>query len=413
MRIVGFVEGATLAKGGLGIVGVPTILGSTAAKGHQIALLVGGPPIAGREQFVVPDLEHALRRKEGAGTFGLVAFKAWEKWAFAPLMVWRANRLVRTADFVSLHSLYSFPVFAGFLLARIHRKPYGLWPHGVLAEVQRRLSVRKKRLYDTLIARRIIANASVLFYSGDRERQDAKGSYVLQSGGEKSNKSVPSVVIADCFDTSEFASLPEPGSFRRRYLNGHTGPLILFLARLNAKKGLHLLAQSMAIVAAKLPEARLAIVGPPDPAGFEGQVRRWIRESGIEGVTFVTGKVDFETKLQAFADADIYVLPSEAENFGISIFEAMASRVPVVVSDTLEFSEHIANAQAGLVVQREPNKMAAAMIRLLESPDLRQQMGQNGARLAQSFTLEETGTKVVRTIECILHQQQLPVDLTL
>ena len=123
MRIVGFAEGATLGRGGLGLVGVPTILGSTAAKGHQIALLVGGPPIAGREQFVVPDLEHALSRKEGAGTFGLVAFKAWEKWAFAPLMLLRANRVVRTADFVSLLSLFWFPVLAVCLVASLHRKP--------------------------------------------------------------------------------------------------------------------------------------------------------------------------------------------------------------------------------------------------------------------------------------------------
>ena len=85
----------------------------------------------------------------------------------------------------------------------------------MLAEVQRRLSVRKKRLYDALIARWIIANASVLFYSGARERQDANGSYVLQSRREKCTRNVPSVVIADGFDASEFASLPQPGSFRK------------------------------------------------------------------------------------------------------------------------------------------------------------------------------------------------------
>lgn len=410
MRIVGFVEGATLSKGGLGLVGVPTILGSTAARGHQIALLVAGPPNPDREKFVVPDVEHALTRKEGAGTFGLVTFKSWPRWAFAPSIMWRANRVVRTADFVSLHSLYSFPVLVGFVLARVHRKPYGLWPHGVLAEVQQRLSARKKRLYDGVIARRIMNHASVLFFSGKKEREEAQRSFVLQSGGTR--KKAPSVVIPDGFDAREFASLPPRGSFRKRYLMDHAGPLVLFLARLNAKKGLHLLAQAMAIVSAQIPNARLAIVGPPDPVGFEPQVRQWLRECGVESKTIVTGKVDFETKLQALADADVYVLPSAAENFGFSIFEAMASRLPVVVSDTLEYSGEIASARAGLAVQREPGKVAEAIVRLLEDPELRRQMGENGARLTRRYSLEETATKVERTIECILHSRPLPVELT-
>ena len=84
-------------------------------------------------------------RKEGAGTFGMVTFRSLQQWAFAPSILWRARRYVRSADFVSLHSLYSFPVFAGYLLARWYKKPYAFWPHGVLAAFQTTRERRERR----------------------------------------------------------------------------------------------------------------------------------------------------------------------------------------------------------------------------------------------------------------------------
>jgi glycosyltransferase involved in cell wall biosynthesis len=272
MKIVGFAEGA---RGDLaGIVSIPMILSSTAAHGHNVVLLMGGSVIPGRERFVVPNYDSALARKEGNGTFGVVIVKAWTRWAFCPAMIWRFGRLVREADFVTLHSLYSFPVLAGYLLARFHRKPYGIWPHGVLAPFQRRISVRKKWLYNKLFSDRILQNGSVLFYSAEGERQEAAALGFR----------TPSVIVPDGFNADEFAILPKRGQFRERFLNGHTGPLVLFLARLNAKKGLDLLIQAMKHVIAERPDTRLAIVGPPDPVSFNKQVLQWVKENGSRRV---------------------------------------------------------------------------------------------------------------------------------
>src|SRR5712671_6911664 len=165
MVIIGFMEGTNPARGGLGLVGVSTILGSVAARGHDVALVACGGITPGRERFLASSVDEALSRKEGAGSFGVVTFKAARAWAFCPALLWRLSRHVRRADFVSLHSLYSFPVFAGYVLARLHGVPYGLWPHGVLATVQRRVSARKKRWYNALIATPILKNAAVLFFS--------------------------------------------------------------------------------------------------------------------------------------------------------------------------------------------------------------------------------------------------------
>src|SRR6516165_978124 len=165
MLIIGFAEGANSARGGLGLVGLTSILGGLAGRGHRVALIQCGDCTPGRERFLAATVDAALSRREGRGSFGVVTFKTARAWAFAPSMLWRLNRHVRGADFVSLHSLYSFPVFAGYLLARLNGVPYGLWPHGVLAPVQRKVSVRKKRIYDLLIGRSILNRASVLFFS--------------------------------------------------------------------------------------------------------------------------------------------------------------------------------------------------------------------------------------------------------
>ena len=109
-----------------------------------------------------------------ADATGVVCFPAYGRWYFSPRLYHETAPFVRDADFVTMHSLYSYPVLAGYLLARRYRKPYGVWPHGVLAPVQRLVSARKKALYSTAIARRILASASILFYSSEGEREEAR-----------------------------------------------------------------------------------------------------------------------------------------------------------------------------------------------------------------------------------------------
>jgi glycosyltransferase involved in cell wall biosynthesis len=398
MMIIGFAEGAIPARGGLGLVGVPSILAGLAGRGHHIALVACGGCTPGRERFLAATVDEALSRKEGAGSFGVVTFKAIRAWAFAPALLWRLNRYVRRADFVSLHSLYSFPVFAGYLLARFHGVPYGLWPHGVLAAVQRRVSARKKRVYDAVIARPILRHAAVLFFSAARERDEAVSLRL----------NTPSVIIPDGMDLRDFTALPARGRFRARHLGEHKGPLVVSIGRLNAKKGLDLLIEAMTEVLRCRPNARLAIIGPPDPPQFKQRVLNWVRKNDIESNTVVTGALDPMEKLEALADADVFVSASEAENFGFSVFEAMASRVPVVVSDTLDYAGEIAHAGAGFATPRNRERFAETIVQLLDDPVLRMETGRRGILLAQEYSMENTGLQIERTIHNILTHRHRP-----
>ena len=400
MRLVGFVQGAP--RGTPGIVSVPMILMNTARLGHRVVLLIGGPPSLGSDRFLVKDVEKALARSEGNGTFGVVSVKASELWSFCPSILWRFNKVVREADFITLHSLYPFPVLAGYLLARFHKKPYGIYLHGVLSPFQRTISVRKKRLYNKLFVDGMLRNAAVLFFSTEGERE----------GTADLKLSAPSVVVPDGFDPSEFETLPERGMFRKQFFGGHSGPLVLFLARLNVTKGLDLLIKAMKGVIAARPDVRLAIVGPPYPTSFSKDVIGWVKENGIESQTVLTGAAYKEMRLQAFADADVYVLPSQAENFGFSVFEAMACGVPVVVSETLSLAKEFGKSGAAFVLPRTSEAFTDAILKLISQPKLRQEMGDCGRGFAKLYSPEKTGAKVAKTVESILNRRPLPGDVS-
>jgi len=404
MKIFSFVEGANPHRGGMGIGGVHGIMRSLARRGHEVILNIGGSPNPGTEHWIQPYIRTALECKEGSGNYGIVTYPAVsQRWAFSPAMLQANLHYIRDADFITIHSLYSFPVLTGYLLARWFHKPYALWPHGVLAPIQRQINPGKKKVYGWLIARAILDNASVMVYTSQGEREEAR-SLDLKS---------PSVVIPHGFDVHEFINLPPPGTFRSRYMAGHSGPLVLFLSRINQKKGLDILARAFALVLERLPNARLAIVGSSDPPRFKDQVMRWIKESGISNYVMMPGLLVGVEKMRAFADADVFVLPSHAENFGFAVFEAMASRIPVVISNTLDYAKEVDSHQAGISVTRNPQAFANAIVRVLTDKDLHQKLGQNGFSLARTYAWDTTGERVERTLECILRGEPLPPDLTM
>jgi glycosyltransferase involved in cell wall biosynthesis len=306
-------------------------------------------------------------------------------------------RLPKDVDFIMLHSLYSFPVLVGYTLARLYRKPYGFWPHGVLAPVQRGVSPGKKALYDRVVARSVMDNASVILYSSVGER-DQTAPLNLRS---------PSVVIPHGLELKSYQELPARGHFRQKYFGGHEGPLVLCLGRLNAKKGLDLLARSMAQVVGSVPDVRLAIVGGSDPPDFVNQVKIWLSNHGVEQNTVLTGLLSEPEKLSAFADADVFVSPSYAENFGFAMFEAMACGVPVVVSETLDYAPEVVRCEAGLARPREASEFAAAIVSLLEDERYRRRLGENGKELAKSYGWQTCAEQLERTIQNILSGRSL------
>ena len=400
MRVLGFCEGARADAGSIGLAGVPGIHGALAARGHRDVLAVAGSPMLSARPVRVDRLEDVIDSRHESAT-GVASFAAYGRWYFSPRLYSAASRVVARTDFLMMHSVFSYPVLAGYQLARRHRKPYGVWPHGVLAPVQRHVHTRSKALYSRLLSDKILESASVLFYSATGERDEAKDLGLT----------APTVVIPHGIDTSQFAALPERGTFRSKYLSGHGGPLVLYLGRLNSKKGLDVLIAAWARVVEHVTDAKLAIVGGGHPPAFVDDLRRWIVSAGVENACVITGVLDEVDKLAAFADCDLFVLPSAAENFGFSMFEAMACRRAVVCSDTLNYADEVDRRDAGVVVTRTPEAFSHAILMLLRDESRRAVLGNNGWRLAQDYSWDACGERVEVAIQSILAGRPFPASL--
>jgi glycosyltransferase involved in cell wall biosynthesis len=181
------------------------------------------------------------------------------------------------------------------------------------------------------------------------------------------------------------------GAFCRRYPQLRGRHIILFLSRLDEKKGLDLLLRAFVDVRRRVPSASLVIAGD-GRRDFVGRVKAEAEVLGIAADVVWTGFLTGEDKRAAFADASMYVLPSYSENFGISVAEAMAAGLPVVVSDQIGIHGDIANREAGLVVRCDVKALTRAMLQLLNDADLRVSLGRNGKHLAATKYSQETVT---------------------
>jgi glycosyltransferase involved in cell wall biosynthesis len=179
----------------------------------------------------------------------------------------------------------------------------------------------------------------------------------------------------------------------------HLVPVILFLGVVGERKGVDVLLNAFAELQAQGHAARLVICG-------NGQVEAMTRrayELGISDHTHFLGWVSEEEADRQLRAADIFVLPSRAENQPVSILEAMARALPVVASEVGAIPEQVVQEKTGLLVPAgNVPVLAAALTRLIASRDLRERLGEAGReRFENIFSVEacaERFTALYRTL---------------
>jgi glycosyltransferase involved in cell wall biosynthesis len=141
----------------------------------------------------------------------------------------------------------------------------------------------------------------------------------------------------------------------------------LFLSRLHPKKRLENLLEACALLGNRQPQARwqLAIAGRGEPA-YERSLRQRTRELGIEPHCLWLGHLEGDAKWNALRQADWFVLPSAAENFGIAVVEALAAGTPVIVSPQVAVADRVVAAAAGIVCDSDPARLVEALEKALE-----------------------------------------------
>jgi glycosyltransferase involved in cell wall biosynthesis len=164
----------------------------------------------------------------------------------------------------------------------------------------------------------------------------------------------PIVVEPNGVQLQEFLDLPQRGAFRES-IGRPSAPLILFLGRIHPGKGVEYLIPALRHVAT--PDSTVVIVGG-DSGGYREQMERAVAAHHLDDRVIFTGALRGRRKLEALVDADVFCLPSEHENFGISVIEAMAAGCPVIVSEHVGLREEIREQGTGSVTSLDAGDIA-------------------------------------------------------
>ena len=309
-----------------------------------------------------------------------------------PFFRWLA-RHVADYDLVHIHTLFSFAVIPAAYWAHRYGVPYVVRPLGTLnrwgIRNRRRLV---KRISLLLIDRHVLSGAAAVHYTSEQEREEAAEVVAVRRA-----EVIPNPVD---FRLDRATILRE--SFESRHPELAGKKRILFLSRLDPKKGIDLLLAAFARLRIQLADVVLILGGTGEEA-FMRRLRELARDLGIEAGIVWTGFLEGDQKKAALAGADVFVLPSYSENFGIAAVEAMAAGLPVVVSDQVGIHREIAGAGAGLVVPCDIEKLANALLQLFGDAPLRTEMARRGERLAESFSSARVSDRLIDLYMDITH----------
>jgi glycosyltransferase involved in cell wall biosynthesis len=313
-----------------------------------------------------------------------------------PLTRWLATHAGRY-DIVHIHALFSYASLPAAFFARRSGVPYVVRPLGTLSRwglAHRRPSL--KRLSFPLIERRILAGAAAVHYTSVQEREEASALCIA----------APSVVIPNPVEVPSPGELHR-GRFRTRHALGGR-KIVLFLSRLDPKKGLDLLLDAFSQVCRLHPEATLVIAGEGNKAFVSGLQARASR-LGLGADVIWAGHLEGAAKWEALVDASVFALPSYSENFGIAAVEAMALGVPVVVSDQVGVHHEVSGVRAGAVARCEAGALARELTAILDDKALAKEMGRNGKELARTSFSERTVTSKLLGLYETLSQERVTV----
>jgi glycosyltransferase involved in cell wall biosynthesis len=305
------------------------------------------------------------------------------------------QRHVAEFDAVHIHALFSFSSWAAARAARLAGVPYIVRPLGVLNEwgmENRRRFLKRWSL--RLVELPILRGAAAIHYTSKAEAREAALAH-------REIASFPGVIIPIPIARPESC---DADLFYKRFPEAKDRPLILFLSRLDPKKGIELLLAAFHEVRQEFPNALLVIAGTGEKSYVES-LRRTAGQLGcVEDVTWI-GFVDGEEKRAALGAATLFVLPSYSENFGVAAAEALAAGVPVLLSDKVALAEDVRAAQAGMVVECSASAIADGLRQLLGDDALRARLGKKGRDFAsENYSPNSIGRKLKNLYESVVKE---------
>jgi len=187
-----------------------------------------------------------------------------------------------------------------------------------------------------------------------------------------------------------------------------SGPTVITIGQLKERKGSHILVEAMREVCAKVPTARLLLIGDDSDSAFVDVLRAKVADYGIAGAVRFAGRVSDDVKIGWLQAADVFALPAlnaagKFEGFGLVYLEASATGLPVIGTRGNGAEQAIRDGETGFLIdQNDPAALAARIIELLTHSALRQRMGSAGWEYAEAHRWSLVADRVIALYQSLL-----------
>jgi glycosyltransferase involved in cell wall biosynthesis len=298
-------------------------------------------------------------------------------------------------DLAHIHALFSPVSSMAAAICRYRKLPYILRPLGTLDPADLRKKKQLKQLYAAVLERPNLAGAAAVHFTSSQEAKVSSRfgaitrDLVLPLGVIPANQKVNEI------DKNVLRRFDIPGDM----------PLILFMSRIDPKKGLDLLIPALSKLFNEGCKFHFVLAGtnPQDPS-YEEAIKKQIQNSVLHPHTTITGFVTGELKSALLEAADLFVLPSYYENFGIAVAEAMVAGTPVVISDQVHIWQEVHNSQSGWVAKTEVDSLTQKLREALQNPQECLNRGSN----AQNYALQHYSWDALARQIYEFYQQVIP-----
>ncbi len=315
--------------------------------------------------------------------------------AYSPALAEALNSSVRNYDLVHIHGLYLHPTYAAWRSAVRHDVPFVISPHGALSPWIRHNGRLHKGIMDILWQRSMLNAAGAVQVTTEVERQQI----------DLLTVKAPLVVASNGLSVGQFSNWTGGIDFRRKHLRGFDGLIIMNHGRLSPVKGLDILLCAFARIA-KDPSLQLVLIGGDDE-GYGAKLRGLADEMRISDSLTIVDKLSGAELIEAIQAADIWVLPSHSENFGLAVVEAMASGKPVITSPHVNMAPEAAAADALVMVPNTPEDMAQSIQSLIDDTIRRSQLSRHASEYAWRYDWSNVAQEYLQLYAGVIESHQI------
>ena len=264
------------------------------------------------------------------------------RYGYKPFLTTKLRELSSAADVAIIEGIWMYHSFAGYRALRDTKTPYFVYTHGMLDPWFKNaypLKHLKKWLFWPWSDYQVLSHAAGVLFTTEQEKILARQSFWLYKANE--------IVVGYGTSPPPLDQTRQLSVFHHTFPHLHNKRIFLFLGRIHPKKGVDILIESFAKVAADDHTLHLVIAGP-DQVGLSSSLQQRADSLGISDRITWPGMLSGDLKWGAFLSSEIFCLPSHQENFGIAVVEALACGLPVAISNQVNIADDVFRAGAGI-----------------------------------------------------------------